>query len=293
MITLATGVNGHGRNIVTQDLAASAARSAHGLTLFVLAHPDDELAFAPLLHRLAHAQRPVRLLYLTDGAAPFASTALRNAESAAALAWLGIGRSSLWFVGSEFGIADGQLYRHLYPALDAIDQRVPADTAIAAIYTLAWEGGHPDHDAAHVVAAAFAAARGLDDRLWQVAFYRAADRLPAPMFVVGAPLAANGPVQSSPLAPAERRLARRMMRFYRSQWRSLVGLGPFIVWHSLTRRTFTWQAVSYARLAERPTPRPLLYEVRNGVAFDDFRAQSAPFLAAPRTPRPAIAAEFA
>ena len=165
MITLAGGVHGHGRNIMTQDLASSAARSAQGLTLFVLAHPDDELAFAPILHRLARAQQPVRLIYLTDGAAPFASAALRNAESAAALAWLGIDPSSLWFAGSEIGIADGQLYRHLPSALDAIEQRVPADSAIAAIYTLAWEGGHPDHDAAHIVAAAFAAARGCEDRL--------------------------------------------------------------------------------------------------------------------------------
>lgn len=278
---------------MTQDLASSAVRSAHGLTLFVLAHPDDELAFAPLLHRLARERTPVQLIYLTDGAAPFASAALRTAESIAALAWLGIDWSSLWFAGSEIGIADGQLYRHLPSALDAIEQRVPADSAIAAIYTLAWEGGHPDHDAAHVVAAAFAVARGCEDRLRQVAFYRAADRLPAPMFVVGAPLAANGPVQSSPLTRTERRLARRMMRFYRSQWRSLVGLGPFIVWQSLTRRAFAWQLVRSNRLAERPTPRPLLYEVRNAVSFDQFVAQSAPFLAARRSARSPIAAAIA
>jgi LmbE family N-acetylglucosaminyl deacetylase len=249
-----------------------------GLNLFVLAHPDDELAFAAILHRLASERKPVRLIYLADGQSRSAPPEVRSAESKAALAWLGIDQSSLWFAGSELGFADGTLHRHLPEALAAIERSVGRGTPVAAIYTLAWEGGHSDHDAAHVVVAAFAAARALLDSSWQAAFYRAADTLPPPAFVVSAPLAANGLVQRSLLTPAERRLPRRMMRFYPSQWRSFVGLGPSIIWHSLIRRSFALQPIRLERLSERPTPRPLLYERRNGIAFDDFFNASAPFL---------------
>ncbi|MBV9526955.1 MAG: PIG-L family deacetylase [Sphingomonas sp.] len=259
-------------------MAAAATQCERGTTLFILAHPDDELAFAPALYRLARQAKPVRLIYLADGALRSASAAVRHAESEAALASIGIDRSSLSFLGSQQGIEDGHLYKHLCRGLEAIERLVPPNVPIAGIFTLAWEGGHPDHDSAHLIAAAFAAKRGLEEDVWQVAFYRAADRLPAPAFSVSAPLAANGPVQSSKLTLVERRLARRMMRHYRSQWRSFIGLGPFIIWRSLTRSRIEWQAVRYDRLSQRPTERPLLYEVRNGIAFGELLEHSAELL---------------
>jgi hypothetical protein len=104
--------------------------------------------------------------------------------------------------------------------------------------------------------------------------------LPAPLFTVGAPLAENGPIVAIALTARQRRLPRRLILFYRSQWRSFVGLGPLIVWQSLTRRSLAVQRSVRERLLQRPTARPLLYEVRNGVGFDQFRAKTAPFLAA-------------
>ena len=164
--------------------------------------------------------------------------------------------------------------------------------SIARIYTLAWEGGHPDHDAAQS-SPRFAVSRGLSDRVRQVAFYRASDRWPAPLFTIGSPLAANGPVRPVSLSSRERWLPLRLMRFFRSQWRSFAGLAPIMLWHALSRRALALQPLDQRRLTARPTARPLLYEARNGVSFDDFLAAAAPFLARHADTRPNDAPSFA
>ena len=246
--------------------------------LFVLAHPDDEIAFAPILSRLVRERRPVRLIYLTDGAAAGPVAAIRASESLEALRSLGIARSGACFAGGDAGIPDGRLYRHLDRALATLEDWAGSWSSVANVYSLAWEGGHPDHDAALVVAAAFASARGLVDRVRQVPFYRASHRLPPPLFAFHSSLPENGAVTTHALNRSERHLSVAMLRFYPSQWRSFVGLGPLMLWNSLMRSRFELQPLDVKRLFERPTARPLLYEYRYGLAFEEFAAAIAPFL---------------
>src|SRR3954469_13918301 len=100
-------------------MEAAFTRSGQETTLFILAHPDDELIFAPILDRLVRQAKPVLLIYLADGAPPGSSTSVRHAETHAALSLIGMHRSSVKFLGSEHGIGDGQLYKHLPRALDS------------------------------------------------------------------------------------------------------------------------------------------------------------------------------
>lgn len=262
-----------------------ASNAPKEVRLFVLAHPDDEIAFAPLLHRFVRERKPVRLIYLTDGAGSGMSAAVRERETVSALRHLGIDSSAVYFAGSESRILDGQLCRHLDAALEALETWAANWKSIAEVYSFAWEGGHPDHDAALVVAAAFAASRGLETPVWQVPFYRASDRWPAPMFTFGSPLAENGEVVRLSLTAKERRLPADLIRFYPSQWRSFVGLGPFILWRSLTRSSFTMQRLDPRRLLERPAKKLLLYGKRNDVSIDELLAEAARLLAKHR-PRP-------
>src|SRR5207244_4105716 len=89
------------------------ARSESGTTLLVLAHQDDEIAFAPLIIRLTDEGRMVNLVYLTDGGGRGVRAARRDAESRNALATLGVAPKSVWFLGSDAGIADGALYHSM------------------------------------------------------------------------------------------------------------------------------------------------------------------------------------
>lgn len=250
-----------------------------GSSLFVLAHPDDELAFAPLLDALARAGKPLQLVYLTDGAVRGVTAADRNAETIAALAHLGISPSQAHFIGHMAGIGDGKLHRRMEEAFQALVAVSEDWGVVGNIYSFAWEGGHEDHDAALVIAAAFANSPQVEGSLWQLPFYRASDILPAPFFTLSSPLPENGAAFALPITARQRRLPRQMIRFYPSQRRTFLGLGPFILWHSLTRSHLPLQLLEHDRFEQRPTQRPLLYEKRSGISFAEFRALSNAFRA--------------
>jgi LmbE family N-acetylglucosaminyl deacetylase len=251
-------------------------QSPKDVHLFVLAHADDELAFAPLLSRLAADGRAVRLIYLTDGAARGASPAVRRQETLAALGHMGIEPSSACFAGNERGIPDGQLVRHLATALQALERWAADWESVAEIYSFAWEGGHPDHDASLVVAGAFAARHGAG--VWQVPFYRASELAPPPFFALGSPLLENGEVVRVRLTARERLLPAALIRFYRSQWRSFVGLGPAIAWQGLTQASVRMQRLDPSRLRELPAKKLLLYGKGGLATADEFLTETAAFL---------------
>jgi LmbE family N-acetylglucosaminyl deacetylase len=125
-----------------------------GSTLALVAHPDDEvIACGALLQRM---QRAV-VVFATDGAprnegfwkqygSRQAYADVRRQEARRALRRTGAGAMFL----ADFvpgGIADQELFRTLPAAITALE-RVIAEERPECILTLAYEGGHPDHDAA-------------------------------------------------------------------------------------------------------------------------------------------------
>ncbi len=245
--------------------------------LILLAHQDDEIAFAPLLARFKSAGAPVRVIYLTDGGAGRAAPGVRSRESTRALASLGVQPSEISFLGNELSVPDGLLFQYLSRAFGELEAQCESIRAFGEIYTLGWEGGNPDHDAAHVIAMALAIARNRVGRAWQVPFYRAIDRGP-PLFCLFAPLPENGPVHHLPLTWPEARLRAGLMRFFPSQWRPFAGLGPGLLWHAVTSPVLKMQRMCLGRIWERPMAGPLLYEARTGVSFSQFSERSTAFL---------------
>jgi len=65
---------------------------------------------------------------------------------------VGVPRSEIRFLGTDLSIPDGELFRHLSSAYRALLEDCRSIGDLGALLTLAWEGGHPDHDAAHVLA---------------------------------------------------------------------------------------------------------------------------------------------
>src|SRR5439155_15478132 len=112
-------------------------------------------------------------------------------------------------------------------------------------------GGHADHDATHVVAAMLARSLGQLDNSFQVPFYRAADRL-SPGFALFAPLAENGPIFVERV-DMRLSLARiTLVRRYPSQWRSMLGLGPVLLWHAIAHTPFRAQLINTSLFGQRP-----------------------------------------
>ncbi|HLJ29876.1 MAG TPA: PIG-L family deacetylase [Candidatus Angelobacter sp.] len=124
-----------------------------GTTVMLVAHPDDEvIAFAGLMQRMKKAV----VVFATDGA-PRDSyfwkehgsrdnyAEVRRQEARKSLEIVGT-QPVFLFDQVEGGIIDQELFRRLPEAIKALEQvldRIAADSLL----TLAYEGGHPDHDA--------------------------------------------------------------------------------------------------------------------------------------------------
>lgn len=239
--------------------------------LCVLAHQDDEFAMAPRIGHEVRAGNNVRCVYLTDGAAYGADSEDRNAESLRALGELGVPKESVVFLGSAHGIKDGELIHHLERGLRILEEQA-GDFPIDQLYCLAWEGGHADHDASHLIALAFAKKRALLERTWEFFFYNGY-RVPRKFFRVLRPLAdATG---------RRRRRVRRLSlregmrcallcRFYKTQRKTWLGLLPEASLRLILLRKELMQAVSPEALRERPHAGPLLMETRFQVKYESF-----------------------
>lgn len=230
--------------------------------VFVLAHQDDEVACASRIRFCIARGDRVICVFLTDGASRVASS-IRDDESRAALKQLGV--DDVRFIGSREQIADGTLPDHLERALALLERETNADEVV----TLAWEGGHQDHDAAHLVAAVFAQRRGI--RCIELPLYNGHNA--GPLFRVNHPLGDGW--ASRPLPLREKLATLRLLRFYRSQRSTWLALGPLLL---LARsREFT-RVADLQRAATRPHRGSLLYERRFHYPYDRFAAHAATFL---------------
>lgn len=248
--------------------------SAGGPVLFLLAHPDDEFGVFPWIeHALAEGDA-LHCAWMTDGGWGGQDILRRQAESERVLSRMGVKGTSMHFLGGQHGFADGDLWNQLEPAMQTLRARY-SGLSLSRVVFPAWEGGHPDHDASHLLGLALA--RELGAEALQYTLYQG-EGLPGPLFKVLSPLPANGP--SIPLVVSAKQRLRYIFAClqFRSQWKSFAGLLPFYALKlCFTRHPFVLQPVQAPRTAERPHPGPLLYERRGGPDWDLFASRTAPY----------------
>jgi LmbE family N-acetylglucosaminyl deacetylase len=241
----------------------------------LLAHPDDDLFLRPLLldERVEHL-----VVYLTNGRVPGPTTPeQRQQEAHAALAEMGVDRIA--WLGVEEDIDVYALIHQLEKAYSGLLSIVERVARIRRVVTHAWEGGHPDHDAAHILAQALARRAGVERESVTLPYYRASTSGLAP-FVVMATLPGNGTVHRRKLSWKEAWSIIWGMRWYPSQTIPLLGLGPGAVFKSLAGRALQLQALSASAAPERPHEGKMLYEKRNGITYGEVRRRCDAFLTA-------------
>jgi len=244
--------------------------------VIVFAHPDDEFAVFPWIERLHAAGGRIACLWLTDGGWGGQDCRIRMQESREVLASMGLPADDLRFVGSEWQVPDGELDQRM-AAVDAqLQALAPHFHRFQEVWMPAWEGGHSDHDATHLLATRFATTIGA--RPWQFPLYHG-EGLPGPWFRVLSPLAANGPFRTLVTTAAERWRSVRRCLAYRSQRKSFLGLLPFYILRLLSSRAFVLQPVDAARTAGTPHAGRLLYERRGGPSWETFAARTRPYRA--------------
>ncbi|MEK6536499.1 MAG: PIG-L family deacetylase, partial [Actinomycetota bacterium] len=114
--------------------------------LFLFAHHDDEFFIAVTMRRLVAARLPVTVAWLTRGGL---HGDRREAESRRAMELIGLDPREQIF----FRLPDGQVLDFMDEIVERL-ARLFGKIRPASIFVPAFEGGHPDHDAAQLAAAA-------------------------------------------------------------------------------------------------------------------------------------------
>lgn len=229
-------------------------------SIFLMAHQDDEFG---VFHQIEHelkAGRWVRCVYVTDGAAT-ADSDRRDLESRAVLQTLGVATTDILFVGRQLSIGDGQLHQHVGVFADWLDGFFNDHSTLQSCFVPAWEGGHPDHDLLHAIAVELLTTRATSVTVRQYSLYNARN-CKGPFFRVLSPLPENGPVEQQPIAWRDRLRYIRLCLSYPSQWKTWLGLFPFVGGHYLCHGVQRLQDVNRQRLDQPPHQQPLYYERR-------------------------------
>lgn len=246
--------------------------------LFLLAHPDDDIFVRPLIRTAAGTSRRVVVMYLTQAEAGGRCPIHRRRDEALrALRSAGVASDDVHFVGIDRGFPDGRLFENLDECLAVVQERLPSTDRVGRVISHTWEGGHPDHDAAHLVARALAAMLGCLDASLAFPAYRSAESGLLP-FTVCAPLDLNGPRCDHRLRLSEAVETLSALRHYRSQWLTFLGLGPALAWQLLARRAIPLQHLGMSCAPRRPTGGPLLSETRFRAAFSDCSRAATDFI---------------
>lgn len=245
-------------------------------TIILLAHQDDEIAIMPLIMQALDAIN-VHVVFLTSGTYDGSSSRQRNLESLRNLSYLGVLEDNIHFVGSLLAISDKTLSQHLdlvyQPVVDLIFKH-----SIKSIYTMAWEGGHPDHDATHLLGVVIAYRHGLLGQCWQLPWYNGALATKLKPVNLFYQLAANGNVQTICVNWRNRCKWLLLAIRYPSQWKVLVWLYPLLFKFVLASGRIVIQPCSVMRIKERPTAKILRYEQNNFYQYRQFEQDVAAFL---------------
>jgi len=190
----------------------------------IVAHPDDEtIGCGALLHRLPG----VRVIVITDGAprnladahahgfaTAMAYTEARTTELHRAVCVADISPDRVMLLG----IPDQQAVRNLEFVIDELG-RLFSHYGIHVVLTHAYEGGHPDHDAAAFCVHQAASSNTHSIGIVEMPYYRAAD--------TGAVQQSFAPGGDAPIVLAlnekGRRLKRQMIAEYKTQANVLAG----------------------------------------------------------------------
>jgi len=144
-------------------------------TLILIAHPDDEaVGCGALMQRMSE---PV-VVFATDGAphdryfwektgSREAYADLRRREARTALSQAGVRHIEILKAGEGY-FTDQELFRCLGPALESLSALVRRRSP-QALLTLAYEGGHPDHDSCSFLTSVLA--RKFSLPAWEMPLY--------------------------------------------------------------------------------------------------------------------------
>lgn len=246
-------------------LSTPATKSPQSV-LFLFAHNDDEFFVLPRVEREVNEGSRVICVYTTDGAAYGASPERRLLESLSVLCPRGVAVKDIIPLGTQLGVRDGISFK----SVELLSERLGSLTEgikFARIYAPAWDGGHADHDAAHLLAVALARMRGSE--VLEFSLYHGLGAI-GPILRCMAPIAQPGIPVNHPVTLRGALSWLLAARHYQSQRRVFLGLLPLCLPQILLRRSLPLRRVGNRNYRCRPHSGKLFYEARFKVPYQDF-----------------------
>lgn len=250
-------------NLSETDLPPFLALDPEVEHVFLLAHQDDEFGVFPLIEFLVRRGSKIMCMFLTASADAVIARK-RDAESIKVLAGFGLPVDNLNFLGNSLGVHDGELHLHAARVAREVE-RILINRLPVRLYVPAYEGGHHDHDSTCAIGA-WLGGRIEARSVMQFPLYHGKG-LPGPWFKVASPISENG---EGIHIRYSLRDALRYSLFclqYHSQWRTWLGLFPFLLFVSMMRRAQVLQPLSRRIFSTRPHSGDLFYERRFGVKY--------------------------
>jgi LmbE family N-acetylglucosaminyl deacetylase len=244
------------------------------VVVFLFAHQDDEYPINARIRFEVKRGAEVICLYLTDGEGRGVSSAVRNAESVGVLTSYGVAQASILFPGLELGIRDGHLMREVDSiAVVVAELLAPLSVRIEAIFIPAWEGGHPDHDAVHLIGLDAANSIGVSGKCWEYSLYNSYGT--RHFFRVMKHLDRPGIVKRD-LSFRESIVSAFQCWRYPSQLRTWLALFPESLFRWLVLRCERTARVDASWIDRRPHEGTLLYERLFNTSHEEFMELTAP-----------------
>ncbi|MGH8282200.1 MAG: PIG-L deacetylase family protein [Gammaproteobacteria bacterium] len=229
--------------------------------LFLLAHNDDEYFAALRMREEIRLGNRVLVAYLTHGSVRGADSAARMQDSVKFLSKLGIRQDKILAIGRGQDILDFRLHERVVDAYRGLGE-VLENIAIERLYIMAWEGGHPDHDASHLIGVAFARQRKLEEVYEFPAYSR---------FRVMHPLHKDFELLTTGTSRIEAFKTLVSGFSYRNQRRTFLAMLPgSVVQLLLLGHQNYWRVPHDRDYAQAPHAGRLFYERRYGISFADF-----------------------
>lgn len=230
------------------------------MIVFLLAHQDDEFACFSIIEETIRTQKNCLIIYLTKGTTGSHSPTRRNNESLRVLKKLGLKDYQIIFLGEELNIDDGCLPNNLGLAWTALLDRLTVQPT--QIYTLAWEAGHQDHDACHVLGLYLAKKFSILKNSFQFPLYRSSGKKII-FYKVLSTLERNGPITRIRLPIPTRLRHIYYCITYTSQAKTWLGLLPFVILHYVLDGHQKTQPLNEKAIDHPTNASEALYEIRN------------------------------
>lgn len=239
--------------------------------LILLAHQDDELGLLPIIHDLYSKNHTINIIFLTNGAAKHRDPFIRNQESITVLNKFGIKLQNIHFFGSNYRILDKHLVENLYYTRQRLLQYLnDYNINPHMVICQAWEGGHPDHDAGHLLALSIAKKFNILHNCYQFYFYNSQS-----WSIVGKIKLFN-PLRCTLTPKTKHFSSMNGIRYFNSYWLyksqrfAILWMLPAIFIEYIVKRRCTIYQVDIKNIQVAPHEGILRYEKNNFYSKHDF-----------------------